>query len=85
MDELYCKLCAIDTNIRRDDRTLSQKLDEDGVSEEVPVETVITDATRGFYCEDCGGLSGYAVAIAEDGEPRAVAISEHPADRFSEV
>jgi hypothetical protein len=72
-------MCAF-PNKRGDSRTLSQKVEEDSVSEITPVEVRVTDTTRGFSCQECGGLTGYAVNL--DGEPSVVSISEHPADRF---
>ena len=77
--ELACRMCAVDTS--RSGPTLSQQLSADGVNTVTPVEVQVTDTTRGFCCQECGGLTGYAIDVGGD-EPQVVSISEHPADRF---
>jgi hypothetical protein len=83
---LYCRRCAF-PHKRGDNRTLSQKVDEDGVDTFTPVKTRVTDTIRGFSCQECGGLTGYALHTPAGSELTAdtatiVSISEHPADRF---
>jgi hypothetical protein len=81
-DTLICRQCAAPDLAR--DESLSQKLNETGISERTPVNIEITDTRQGFSCQDCGGLSGYAIRDSTD-QYTTVPISAIPATRFSRV